>query len=631
MGVRRHPLDPLAAEEIELAADTVRESAEIPRGARFITITLREPVKSIAWEEAAPADHEREAEVVLYDPAKRRTYEVVVGLGSGGVTMVEALDDVQPLITSTEADAAEVAIRADARFASALRRRGVESPTDVMVDIESIGSFAPPAHGEQRLAWGSVWLRESEDEEGYGRPISGVTPIVSLDTMQVLEVEDAEVDPIAPPTETRPSEPGTAPLPPLRELDILQANGPSFELDGNALRWQNWSLRVGFSPREGLVLHTLAFRDGGEPRPVLHRASVSEMVVPYGSPSASHFRKNFFDVGEYGAGLCTCSLELGCDCLGEIRYLDAVVNDGTGAAVPIRNAICIHEEDHGILLKHVDVRSGRSTVARSRRLAISSIATFGNYDYGYFWYLYQDGAIEFEAKLTGMVSTAPLSGPISTRFGTRISESLTAPNHQHFFNVRLDLRVGGERNSVAEVDCVALPPGAENPYGNAFEERARWFERESDARSDLNTTAARTWRIASSERTNALGGQAAYRLVPGANAAPLLAADSGVMRRARFLQHHVWVTPFSEKEMFAAGNYPNQSDTDQGLGRWTAADRPVADRDVVLWYTLGSTHIVRPEDWPIMSVARLGFSLLPDGFFDHNPGEDVGRAETCHR
>ena len=69
----------------------------------------------------------------------------------------------------------------------------------------------------------------------------------------------------------------------------------------------------------------------------------------------------------------------------------------------IENAICLHEEDYGIQWKHNDGMGAPNEVRRSRRLVISSISTIGNYDYGLFWYLYLDGTIEAEVKLTGIV------------------------------------------------------------------------------------------------------------------------------------------------------------------------------------------------------------------------------------
>ena len=72
----------------------------------------------------------------------------------------------------------------------------------------------------------------------------------------------------------------------LKPLEITQPEGPSFEVDGNLVRWQKWSLRVGMDPLEGLVLYTVGYEDGGRVRPIVYRASVSEMVVPYGASRA---------------------------------------------------------------------------------------------------------------------------------------------------------------------------------------------------------------------------------------------------------------------------------------------------------------------------------------------------------
>jgi primary-amine oxidase len=46
-------------------------------------------------------------------------------------------------------------------------------------------------------------------------------------------------------------------------------------------------------------------------------------------------------------------------------------------------------------------------------------------------------------------------------------------------------------------------------------------------------------------------------------------------------------------------------------------------KDVVLWYTMGTTHMVRAEDWPIMPVHQMSFKLKPWNFFDRNPALDI--------
>ena len=141
---------------------------------------------------------------------------------------------------------------------------------------------------------------------------------------------------------------------------------------------------------------------------MLYRASIAEMIVPYADPKASSYHKNVFDLGEYGVGMLANSLALGCDCLGTIRYFDAHMADSQGRPVTIKNAICLHEEDFGMLWKHTDWRTGQSEVRRSRRLAVSMVATVGNYDYGFYWYFYQDGTIQVEVKLTGIMNTTAL-------------------------------------------------------------------------------------------------------------------------------------------------------------------------------------------------------------------------------
>src|SRR5690606_36180017 len=161
---------------------------------------------------------------------------------------------------------------------------------------------------------------------------------------------------------------------------IHQPEGVSFTVDGNHLAWQRWDLRVALDPVEGLVLHDVAYQDGDRRRTILHRASLSEMVVPYGAPDPAHRRKNAFDAGEWGLGRFVNSLKLGCDCLGEITYLDAVMADEQGEPSVVEQAICIHEEDDGIAWKHHDLNTGNIEVRRSRRFVVSSTFTVGNYE-----------------------------------------------------------------------------------------------------------------------------------------------------------------------------------------------------------------------------------------------------------
>jgi primary-amine oxidase len=347
------------------------------------------------------------------------------------------------------------------------------------------------------------------------------------------------------------------------------------------------------------------------------------MVVPYGDPAEKDFRKNAFDIGEYGIGLFANSLERGCDCLGTIRYFDAQMNDSRGKPVTITNAVCLHEEDVGLLWKHTDWRTGQSEARRSRRLAVSFIATVGNYEYGFFWYFYQDGTIQCEVKLTGIMHTSAVPPGEVPAFGNLVAPQLNAPFHEHIFAARLDMSVDGEENSIYEVNTVSLPRGPANPHGNAFRAEATLLASESRAKRSVNAASARFWRIVNPIKTNRLGNPVGYRLVPGENSPPFVQPDAAIMRRAGFTAHQLWVTPFDAKERYPAGDYPNQHPTGDGLPKWTAADRSLVNTDLVVWYVFGHNHVPRLEDWPVMPVAQLGFHLKPDGFFERNPALDL--------
>jgi primary-amine oxidase len=347
------------------------------------------------------------------------------------------------------------------------------------------------------------------------------------------------------------------------------------------------------------------------------------MIVPYGDPKESAYRKNVFDLGEYGVGMLANSLALGCDCLGTIRYFDGHLADNHGRPVTIKNAICLHEEDSGLLWKHTDWRTGQQEVRRSRRLAVSMIANVGNYDYGFYWYFYQDGSIQMEVKLTGIVNTQALKPGEPAKYGTEVAPRLNAPNHQHFFNARLDLDVDGEANLAQEVNVRSAPSGPENPHGNAFYAEVTPLEKELAARRDTNTSSARFWRVVNDSKKNELGGPAGYRLCPGETTLPFAQPSFALLKRAGFLTHNFWVTPYRADERYPAGEYPNQNPDDTGLGAWTKADRDLTSTDVVVWYNFGQTHIPRIEDWPVMPVTSVGFMLKPDGFFNANPALDV--------
>jgi primary-amine oxidase len=617
-----HPLEPLTAKEISAAVEILRTARNLGPSYRFVAVVLHEPPKEqvINFEVADFTD--REAFVVLLDNADGSTYEAVVSLTQKTVVSWKHVPDVQPQIMLDEMHEAEAAIKADPEFQEALRKRGVTDFDLVIVDPWSAGHYGDEEG--RRLLRALAWIRSEMEDNGYAHPIENVVAVFDLNETKVVRIEDHGVVPVpTAPGNYTPEAVGRMRTD-LKPIEITQPEGTSFQVNGHEIRWQKWRFRIGFTPQEGLVLYTVGYEDQGRLRPILYRASLSEMVVPYGDPSPVHSRKNAFDAGEYNVGQLANSLELGCDCLGEIRYFDAVMVDSHGEPFTIRNAVCMHEEDFGLLWKHKDVHTERTEARRSRRLVVSFISTVGNYDYGFYWYFYLDGTIEFETKLTGILSTGAVRPGEKPEYGQLLnSDGLYAPIHQHFFNVRLDMDIDGQSNSVYEEHTESQPPGPENPLGNAFYAKSTLLRKESEAQQLVDPSSARSWRVVNPSVKNGVGEPVGYRLVPGTNVLPFAQPEASVSKRAAFATKHLWVTPYHPDERHAAGDYPNQHPGGAGLPEWTRADRSIEDADMVLWYTFGSHHNVRPEDWPVMPVQYAGFKLQPFGFFDANPALDV--------
>ena len=298
----------------------------------------------------------------------------------------------------------------------------------------------------------------------------------------------------------------------------------------------------------------------------------------------------------------------------------------------IPNAIRMREEGFGISWKHTDFRTQEVEVRRSRRLGISMICTVGNYEYGFFWYFYNDASIEVEVKLSGVLATGYIAEGEVPRWGKLVAPGVYGPNHQHFFNFRLDMSVDGTGNIVYEVVSIPEPDPELNPHHNAWITRDRLVASEAEGARDWDWKTGRYWKNANPSKQNELGASTAYKLVPKEIVPVMVQEGSYIYDRSRFVQHNLWVTKYDQSEMFAAGDYMYQSADAQGLPEFVADDAPLEDTDVVLWYTLGAHHVVRPEDWLVMPCAYTGFHLKPVGFFDGNPALDIPPTppKACH-
>jgi primary-amine oxidase len=633
----QHPLDSLSAEEFRLTAEIIRGDGRASAGWRFTSIELKEPEKSAvkAWRPGDPVS--RMSFAVLLDRTENKTYEATVDLTGGRVVSFEYIPGVQPNFTLDEFYEIDEAMRKHPDVIAALAERGFTDMDLVLIDTWTYAkALMPEQYRDRRLGWCDMWVRATPEGNPYGHPVSGLKLVVDVNTHELLEIErnhdfgHPEVD-----CEYVPSVRGTQVRTDLKPLHITQPDGPSFTVDGSELKWQNWTMRLGFNYREGPVIYQLSFDDNGTKRDVAYRISLAEMVVPYRDPSFDHYRRTAYDIGEWGLGSMTTSLELGCDCLGEIVYVDATLADTRGEPYTVKNAICLHEEDNAVLWKHVDHKFG-AEVRRQRRMVISCHATVANYEYLVYWRLYQDGNIECEIRATGIMVTTPFpEGAEAPPYGTVVDTNTYAPYHQHFLVARLDLDVDGEDNTVMEIDSVAPPVSADNPHGLALVTESTPITSEAHAARDFDWSTQRAWKVVNPNKTNSYGTNVSYKLVPGACFPAMMDPSTVQYLRAPVIGHTLWVTKNSADERWPAGAYPAQSELDTGMTEWIKDDAPLVNTDVVLWYVFGIHHITRMEEWPIMSVDTVSFWLKPSGFFDRNPSIDApptskGGSGACH-
>jgi len=603
----RHPLDPLSADEIAKAVSVLRQSGRVTDQARFGTIVVQPHAKS--------STETRAARMVGFDWTNNVGFVAVVDLAGSRVESWTVVDSEPPMRLLTIRRAEEIA-HADARWAAALNARHIDtSRVGVLVGMPERAKLT--RRGNDRIVGAFTWLRDAIPN---GLTIPGLQLVVDLTTGRVDSFQDGGL-PLGSPDSVAARQ-IASPRAPLAPLRIEQPSGSSVRIDGNQISWDRWRFRVGVDPRRGLEVHDVWFLDDGHARSVLYSGSVSEIIAPYGDPGFGTWYPR--DEGDYGMGIYSQSTAVQFDdAPPNATFLPATMHDSRGRPINVPRAIAIYERDGGMLWRHANM------ARRARQLVVSGYSTIDNYDYQFSWIFSQDGAIEGEVVLSGIMNTNGTGRMLDTvhadghaSFGHLVAPGVNAPNHQHFFSYRLDLDVDGTGNTVYAAET-APAEAANNPKGEQFAMTERPLATERAAVSDVSFSSARTWRVVNTHRTNSLGQFVGYTLVPGAATPAFALAGSAPLRTGGFVTHQLWVTPFVADEQYAAGEFQNLGLDNQGLPSWTAADRALTDTDVVLWYTLGITHIPRPEDWPLMPAHRESFRLVPTSFFARNPALDV--------
>ncbi|KAI5380178.1 hypothetical protein J4E82_001253 [Alternaria postmessia] len=643
----QHPLSALSASELRNAAAIIKASWPAHTDLHFKVVTLQEPPKAEVLK-YLEAEHSgkpvpsisRKAFVNYYIRNTSKFHEAVVDLTSGRVDsnillgpFVHANGDGDEIVEI------EKLVLADEKVQAEIAKLELPKGTVVISDPWIYGSDG--VGDEDRLYQCFLYLRDpmnssEADSNHYAMPLP-ISPVVSTESMRVIRVDllptgaDNTIKPvekykIQPPNEYIPE--AQTLRTDLKPLNVVQPEGASFQVEqqgtSSVISWQKWNFRVGFNQREGMVLYDVRYDN----RSLFYRLSLSDMNIPYADPRHPFHKKSAFDLGDVGAGIMANNLKLGCDCLGSIYYLSAVLADNKGDVVEMPNVVCVHEQDAGIGFKHTNYRTGRAVVARNRELVLQSIITVSNYEYILAFIFNQAGEIDYEIRATGILSTQPIDEGVEVPFGTVVHPGVLAVHHQHIFSLRVDPMLDGYDNRLVYDEAFAMPCSDFNPHGTGYYVQETVVEKSGGY--DIAYENNRTFKIQNPNVRNPINGKpVAYKIQAPPFQKILSDKDSFNYKRAEFSDHNIYVVKHKDGELYAGGLYTNQSRGGSGVRSWAERNENVKDTDFVVYIQAGINHVPRIEDFPVMPCEIIKIHMKPVNFFDKNPALDVPPSEQA--
>jgi primary-amine oxidase len=614
-GGTQHPLDPLSPSEIETAVNVVKSSDKYTDQMRFAVIELKEPDKKDVFE---MNQNIRSAEFMAYDWKTNTGAEIVVDISNKKVKTWSTIPSEDPPVIYLLKSRIEEILFNDPQWIEAMEKRGISSYEDIDFAAVSVQKKLPEIEGDKIVSASPRNHNVPENSKDRIYPIISVNltkgtihsfkekrDIEKLDTSKYYEKVEAQHD--------------------LKPLNIAQREGPSFVVNGHKLNWQKWNIRFGINPRRGLEVYDVSFKNKDTDRKILYRGSLSEAVTPYGDPAWIDFYA--IDGGDMVlANYNLRSIIPGQDVPPNTVFLDGVIHDHLGKPIVVPRGIAVFERDGQLLWRH------QNESRRSRELVITSYIIIDNYDYSFSWIFDEAGGIKTEVLLSGVVNNYGKGNMFvdtkeelnrSEESYTMIDYRIAAPLHQHFFSFRLDFDVDGPNNSLVEINTQNVEGDDKKTSSPWFQNTLQTFSTEKEVQREMNAMTSRMWKVINPTMVNKIKQPTSYILMPMGNAFSKSGIESGARSKFHFLNSHLWATRYNKNEMYAGGKYTNYEFQSEGLPKFIEDNESIQNEDLVLWYTVGFTHMPRPEDWPVMPAHRGGFKLIPFGFFDSNPALNV--------
>lgn len=631
-----HPLDGLTATEITAVLTLMREAGLIDDASFFPLIELHEPDKAavLAWK---PGDPLRRQAYVNFKGLKG-VQEALLDLDGKRVIRVGPLPG-EPMILLEEFMGSMNLALADPAFVTALARRGLK-PTDVFCLPLTAGNFLQQAEKGKRLMKVPCYVNPV-GSNFYAKPIEGLFAEVDLNTRKVLQVVDEGVVPIARDDwgYTAAEVARRAAMRPVgNPVDMTQSQ-PNYRIEGSRIEWDIWRFRYRADKRPGIVLSQIDVREGEAWRSVLYQAHLSEVFVPYQDPGKGWYWRTYMDSGEYGFGVFLSPLVPGVDCPRHARFLPVTLHQDNGQPLEIPNAVCVFERTAGEpAWRHYEIfaQTEKQAVPAEGRpktdLVVRSASEVGNYDYLVDYVFSQNGSIQIELIATGLdavkgVATRHMkdaTAAADTRYGSLIAPHLVAPNHDHYFNFRLDFDIDGTDNTFARTALEprkAAPGALRQSYWAA---NPKQVASEQEGRLRVDTAKPALYSVINANREGIYGHNPGYAILPRDTATygPYDYQDPPFKRNA-YIGYSFWNTLYEPGKRYAGGRFAFASDGSDTLATWVNRNRPIRNVDIVTWYTIGFHHVPHTEDWPVMSGHKLGIELRPYNFFAFNPAMTI--------
>ncbi|GLU07006.1 hypothetical protein SLE2022_239860 [Rubroshorea leprosula] len=630
-----HPLDPLTIKEINMVRSILSSHAlfNSSNSYAFHSIDLEEPHKEqvIQWTKADPLPPRLASVVARVDG---HSHLLTVNLETTQVTVHNTVPlSGYPTLTFEDLTSTIWAPLSNAEFNRTIINRGVDLAHLACLPM-SLGWYGKKEEGRRLIKIGCYSKKDTPNF--YMRPIEGLIVLLDMDTKEVLEISDQGRNipiPKAANTDYRYAAQQQK-LNLVNPISIEQPKGPSFVVeDEHMVKWANWEFHLKADPRAGVIISRAKVRDPdtGEMRNVMYKGFTSELFVPYMDPTDAWYFKTYLDAGEYGFGLQAMSLDPLNDCPKNAYYMDAVFAAADGKPYVQPNMICVFESYSGDIgwrhtespITGMEIREVRPKVTLVVRMA----ASVANYDYIVDWEFQTDGLIRVKVGLSGILMVKGTKyenmrqvPEQETLHGTLLSENVIGVIHDHYVGFYLDMDIDGSDNSFVKVNIKRQDtfPG-ESPRKSYLKAVRNIAKTEKDAQIQLKLYDPSEFHVINPTKKTRVGNPVGYKVVPAANAASLLDHDDPPQKRAAFTNNQIWVTPYNRSEQWAGGLFTYQSHGEDTLAVWSERDRPIENKDIVVWYTLGFHHVPCQEDFPIMPTVSASFDLKPVNFFERNP------------